>query len=207
MPYVWWLMAWLLITVSPLWAATARISWQPPTTNEDGSPLTDLAGYRVYIGTVSGVYGQPFDVGLATSMSQSDYVAGQTYFWVVTAYDTSGNESVYSVEVSKTIALPPPGETDTIPPVVAISSPAPGGTVPRKGLVTITATASDNVGVISVEFYVNGQRQCPPDQSAPYACTWNVPAAGGNRRYTLHATARDASNNVGTSPIVEVIAQ
>jgi hypothetical protein len=188
-------------------AATVTISWTPPTDNEDGSPLTDLAGYHVYIGQTSGHYDQMLPVGLTTSITHAGYVEGQTYVWAVTAVDTSGNESRYSVEVSKTIpyATMPPDDTTT--PVVEITSPSPGATVSRKARVTITAQAFDNVGVTVVEFYVDTRLVCPPDQSSPYACTWEVPAAGGDRRYQLHATAYDAAQNVGRSPVVEVVAK
>ncbi len=42
-----------VVATSP---GTATLSWTPPTQNTDGSPLTDLAGYRVYWGTSSGNY-------------------------------------------------------------------------------------------------------------------------------------------------------
>jgi len=97
-----------LILIGLLWmpttgfAAQVDLAWQAPTTNEDGSPLSDLAGYLVYYGTVSGVYSPPIDVGNSTShlFSISDQEAlGRTYYFAVTARDTSGNESSFSNEV------------------------------------------------------------------------------------------------------------
>lgn len=68
---------------------------------------TDLSGYRVYYGTSSGSYEQAFgqgvNVGDATSFSVNDLASGQRYYFAITAYDTSGNESGYSNEVSKDI--------------------------------------------------------------------------------------------------------
>jgi len=39
---------------SPLFAGSALLSWNAPSTNEDGTPLTDLAGYKIYYGTATG---------------------------------------------------------------------------------------------------------------------------------------------------------
>ncbi len=96
------------------------------------------------------------------------------------------------------------GGGDTTPPTVAITSPANGAIVARKSNVTITATASDNVGVTRVEFLVNGALQCT-DTTAPYSCVWRVPAAM-NKTHQLQARAFDAANNSATASI-QVTAQ
>jgi len=74
----------------------AVVSWDPNTES-------DLAGYKVYVGTASRVYGVPVDVGTTTSFKVINLLKGQTYYFAITAYDTEGNESAYSNEVSKTI--------------------------------------------------------------------------------------------------------
>jgi hypothetical protein len=81
---------------------SATLSWEAPTTNADGTPLTDLGGYKVYYGTSSGNYTVSLDVGNVTTYKIDNLTPG-TYYFAVTAYDTSGNESGYSNEVSKTI--------------------------------------------------------------------------------------------------------
>ena len=82
----------------------ATLSWDPPTTNVDGTSLDDLAGYKIYYGTSSGNYTGMIDI---TDPQKSDHtienLASGTYYFVATAYDTSGNESDFSNEVSKTI--------------------------------------------------------------------------------------------------------
>lgn len=88
---------------------------------------------------------------------------------------------------------------DNIAPTVAITSPANGAIVARKSNVTITATASDNVGVTRVEFLVNGTLQCT-DTTAPYSCVLRFPAAP-NRTYQLQARAFDAAGNSATASI------
>ncbi len=80
----------------------ATLTWNAPATNTDGTPLTDLSGYKIYYGTASGNYSQTIDVGGITSSTVSNLTDGTTYYFAVTAYDTSGNESAYSNEVSKT---------------------------------------------------------------------------------------------------------
>jgi len=62
----------------------------------------DLRGYKVHIGTASGVYTKVIDVGNKTSYMIT-LPKGVTYYFAVTAYDTSGNESTYSSELSRSI--------------------------------------------------------------------------------------------------------
>jgi len=79
---------------------TINLAWDAPTTNVDGSPLTDLAGYKVYVGTAPGTYGTSVNVGNVTTYILSGLTSGQTYYIAVTAYDYDNNESDYSNEVS-----------------------------------------------------------------------------------------------------------
>jgi glucose/arabinose dehydrogenase len=88
---------------------------------------------------------------------------------------------------------------DNIAPTVSITNPANNSIVPRKATVTITATASDNVGVTRVEFLVNGALQCT-DTSAPYSCNWRVPGAA-NKTYQLQARAFDQAGNSGAASV------
>jgi hypothetical protein len=70
----------------------------------DGSPITDLVGYKLYYGTSSGDYTTSVDVGDTLSGYVVGLTHGTTYYFAVTAYDISGNESAYSDEFSKLIA-------------------------------------------------------------------------------------------------------
>ena len=66
----------------------------------------DLAGYKIYIGTNSGTYsfpGSPFLAGKVTSYTIANLPKPQTYFFALSAYDSAGNESGLSAEVSKTL--------------------------------------------------------------------------------------------------------
>lgn len=89
---------------------TAVVTWNGPGTNADNTALADLAGYRVYLSTTSGSYtsGPVATVtapasGGGTASATVNNLAPGTYYFVVRAYDSSGNESVYSNEASKTI--------------------------------------------------------------------------------------------------------
>ncbi len=128
-----------------------------------------------------------------------------THRWVAKAYDGSGT-SVTSSPVDVTVSNA--GSADTTPPVVSITQPTNGSSVVRKTKATIQATASDNVGVTRVEFYLNGVLKCSATV-APYACQWQVPAANpaSGKAYSLQAKAYDARGNVGSSSIVTVEAQ
>ena len=98
---------------------TALLSWTPPTEREDGSALTDLAGYVIYYGLASGEYTREVEVGAGLSSYMIEGLSDGTWFFVMTAKDSSGLESDYSNEVFKSIA--------TLEPVVPSRPKAPGG--------------------------------------------------------------------------------
>ena len=78
---------------------TQTLSWDVPKTNEDGTPLEDLAGYKVYYGIESSKYEVSYDIKNVTTYAVDNLPDWHTYCFVVTAYDTSGNESRYSNEL------------------------------------------------------------------------------------------------------------
>ena len=85
------------------------LCWDAPTTNTDGSPLIDLAGYKVYWSSTSGTYTEALskDVGMGVpSGVGACYTITSTlngkYFFVVTAYNVSRFESAFSSEISQT---------------------------------------------------------------------------------------------------------
>lgn len=94
---------------------------------------------------------------------------------------------------------PPPPEPDTIVPLVSITFPANNSRVTPRTRITITADASDNVGVARVEFYVGGALLCTSTNSS-YGCVWQVPGAH-RRTYSIEARAYDQAGNVGRDSI------
>ena len=90
---------------------------------------------------------------------------------------------------------------DSTPPTVSMTAPAAGATV--SGTVALSANASDNVGVVGVQFLVNGTATGAEDTSSPYSVNWNT-AGVANGSYTLSARARDAAGNQTTSTTITV---
>jgi hypothetical protein len=113
------------------------------------------------------------------------------------AYDAAGNEGM-SGTVSVSVSNAPPA--DTTPPTVAIASLSQGATV--SGTITVSASASDNVGVARVDLYLDGVRYAS-DTTSPYSFSWNTTTAA-NGSHTLMAKAYDAAGNEGISGTVSV---
>jgi PKD repeat protein len=104
----------ILLNDVTLFAGEVTLSWDPPVSNEDGSPLIGLDGYIVYFDVASGGYSQSIDVGNITTYKIDNLIDGLTYYFVVTVYNISGNESGYSNQVSKYIS-----SIDTTVPVIS----------------------------------------------------------------------------------------
>jgi fibronectin type 3 domain-containing protein len=68
----------------------------------DASTSSGIAGYKVYVGNTSGSYNSPITIGNQTTYTVTNLASG-TYYFAVTAVDSSGNESGYSNEVSTTV--------------------------------------------------------------------------------------------------------
>lgn len=83
----------------PAAASSATLQWSSP-----GDPR--IQGYRVYYGTQSGQYSQNKGSGLSTTTTRytvNNLIVGRTYYFAVTSFDSAGNESDYSAEVSKVV--------------------------------------------------------------------------------------------------------
>ena len=85
-------------------SGTAMLSWTAPTLNTDGTPLTDLGGYRVYHGVDPALLTDVRTlVGTATTGYQFNSLPSGTHYFAVTAYNLNGIESVLSSVGPKTI--------------------------------------------------------------------------------------------------------
>jgi glucose/arabinose dehydrogenase len=93
------------------------------------------------------------------------------------------------------------GSSDPTPPTVSISAPANNAQV--TDIVNVTATASDNVGVVGVRFLVDNGFVGTEDTSEPYGLSWDTRAVA-NGAHTLRAQARDAAGNTTLSAPVTV---
>ncbi len=104
-----------------------------------------------------------------------------------------------AVTVGLTITAAPP--VDTTPPIVTMTAPAAGMV---SGNVTVSATATDAVGVVGVQFLLNGSPIGAEDTTAPYSIVWNSIGVANGGPYTLAARARDNAANQTTSTAVSV---
>lgn len=91
---------WLLLLGLCLSAVQAQ-ALQTVTVAWDPNSETNLAGYKLYYGPASRAYTNAVDVGNATTFSIPNLIEGVTYYFAVTAYNTSGAESDFSSEVSR----------------------------------------------------------------------------------------------------------
>lgn len=85
---------------------SAALAWTPPNQNTDGSPLKNLAGYRVYWGPSQGSYPNSMTVAIpGLSSYVVDQLSAGTWYFVVTAFSSTGFESAFSNVASKTISF------------------------------------------------------------------------------------------------------
>src|SRR5205809_1064909 len=91
---------------------------------------------------------------------------------------------------------------DKTPPTVVMTSPTSGATV--TGPVTVSANASDNVGVVGVQFQLDGAALGAEDTAAPYAVGWDTTTAAAGT-HTLRAVARDAANNTASAAVTVTV--
>lgn len=83
---------------------SVTLSWQAPTTREDGSPLTNLAGYYIHYGRMSGQYDYEIKIanpGVTTYVVEN--LAPGVWYFVLSSYDSDGIESEYSNEISREV--------------------------------------------------------------------------------------------------------
>lgn len=127
----------------------------------------------------------PWSMGL-----DSTSLANGGHSLVAKAYDAAGNVGS-SAAVAFTISNPVP---DTIPPTVTAAESGSSGSI------TLSATATDNVGVAKVEFFVDGVLK-GSDTASPWTMALDSTTLA-NGSHTLVAKAYDAAGNVGTSAAV-----
>jgi hypothetical protein len=85
-------------------SGSVKLSWVAPTQNTDGTPATELAGYRIYYGTDPNEMTESINVVGATSTSYVvDGLATGTYYFSVMAYNSAGFNSGLSNTADQTI--------------------------------------------------------------------------------------------------------
>jgi hypothetical protein len=119
----------------------------------------------------------------------------------VRIYNRALTASEIQSDLNTPIPPPPAPQPDTTPPTVSLTTPTDSAEV--SGAITITANASDNVGVSGVQFRLNNVDLGTEDTTAPYSVVWDTTTApvGAN---TLSAKVRDAAGNFAFAPDVTV---
>src|SRR5437773_5012230 len=127
----------LLVLAVPDDSAALTLTWDPDSEE-------DLGGYKVYVGSSSRMYGVPTDIGRVTTYKAPGLQPNTTYFFTVTAYNLSGNQSGFSNEVS-VLAL-------AVPAVVGLGRSAAEAVLTTAGLavgnVTMLVSATVAAGVV-----------------------------------------------------------
>ncbi len=186
------LAAGILLGPSLAQAGTCTISPSNPTVSQGGTvawsaTYTGISGKASYSWTFSG--GNP-----STSTSATPTVTYNTAGSFTTNLSITGKSGT-SATCSTGVTV-----NDTTPPTVSLSASPAGPTYTTAQTVTLTATASDNVGVTKVEFY-DGASLVSTDTSTPYTYAWAITSAN-NGTHNWTAKAYDARNNVGTSSVL-----
>ena len=127
----------------------------------------------------------------AFSWDTSGLAAGSSVTLTAKAYDATGN-----VGISAGVAVKIGGATDTIPPVVTLTNPRAGATV--SGVVTLAASATDNVKLSSVSLYADGRLMCTA--AASVSCDWSTRRLRTGS-HTVTATAKDAAGNQASKSV------
>ncbi len=148
--------------------------------DDTGVARVDFLLDAAVIGTVAGA---PWEI-----LWDSTTVADGDYEFSATAVDAAGNTGS-----SATQAVTVVNGIDSTPPTVSLGAPAS----PLAGTVTLTATASDNVGVTRVEFFAGGTL-IGSDTTSPFEIQWDTNSVA-NGTYDLTAMASDAAGNTTES--------
>jgi hypothetical protein len=129
-------------------------------------------------------------------------VTGQYFFWV-SNMDGSRMDAFMVKIPSQVLTGAPASSTggDTTPPTVSLTAPLANATL--SGTVTVSANASDNVGVASVQFLLDGADLGSEVTTAPYSVSWDTSTATAGT-HTLSAIAKDAAGNSATATAVTV---
>jgi hypothetical protein len=183
-----------IATATASQARDVTLQWDPSTDST-------VTGYKInynadsattpFSGTGSVQGASPYDAKNVTTATLTGLDPARAYYFAITAYNSTGTESLYSNIVSV---------AEASPPTVSITAPATNTTI--SGTVSVTASATDNVGVTKVEYYLNGVLKTT-DTSTPYVYSLSTTSLASGT-YTLMAKAYDAAGNVGQSSNVSV---
>lgn len=166
----------VMLTCAPSTLHAQTLTW-------DANTETDIAGYKVYQGTQSGVYGTPINVGNITSYQPQGVDWTHYAYFAVQAYNTVGLTSTLSTEA---VWIPP--SITTFDSLTSSSAyPLVAGSP-----VTWTASATNNLGPVEYKFYLYKKTSWVMVQgySTNNTYTWTPTAADVGTPYFLQVWAR-----------------
>jgi hypothetical protein len=172
------------VSASSITQSSAVISW---TTDVNATSVVDFGATTAY--------GQNRnDPTLVTThqVTLAPLNSATTYYYRVTSANEADISTVTGEYTFTTAAAP-----DTTAPSVSFTAPANGATVSGT-TVTVSASASDNVGVAGVRFRLDGVDLGAEDTTSPYAISWNTTTTT-NASHSLTAVARDAAGNTASA--------
>lgn len=164
--------------------------------NASGTP----SGWTVASGTATDLLpGQSQDFSVLVTSSASSLNGDYNLpFWAVKVYSQSTPEEPFATitDFNLGYTVVNGSTADTEAPVVTVASPANGTQVLKGSTTHIVASATDNVAVTQINFYVNGELLCSGTSAN---CAWQVPDKKGKRTYNLEVRAYDAAGNVSSA--------
>ncbi len=184
----------------------------PVTVSATASDNVGLRGFEIHVAPNQGsevlcakAYSspQPSDT-LSCTWDPRYLLSGTTATLTAYAYDDAGNYVMTPINVTyRTDTTQPPAVADTTAPKVTILSPANYATV--SGVVTVRASATDNVGVVLMEVLNSSGAVLASAKASSITYYWNTSAL--TKRQTLTVRARDAAGNIGTAKVTVRIAR
>ncbi|HEX9082000.1 MAG TPA: Ig-like domain-containing protein, partial [Holophagaceae bacterium] len=175
---------WLHIDTAETTTTAANDTLKLQVRNSSGTVLATLATYS-NLNANTGFAQKTFDLSAYKGQTIQVYLVGT---------ENGSNQTSFVVDdfaLNVTTSGSGSGGGDTVPPTVSASETGTSGTI------TLSATATDNVGVTKVEFYVDGALK-GTDTASPYTMTLDSTTLA-NGSHSLVAKAYDAAGNVGTS--------
>jgi hypothetical protein len=198
-----------VLTVTAMSSSDVLYSWSNTGNNVDlaapgfvyttirGGGYSSASGTSVAAPIVAGVAALVLSANPTLSGSQVQDILKQS----ADDFGSAGWDPSYGwgrVNAAHAVALAAGGGSgDATTPGVGFSSPANGSTV--SGTISVTVSASDNIGVSSVSLSVDGV-SLATDVASPYTFTWNTTGLA-NGTHTLGALAADAAGNTAVASI------
>ncbi len=176
---------WLHIDTAETTTTTAYDTLKLQIRNSSGTVLATLATYS-NLNAATGYAQKSFDLGAYKGQTLQVYLVGTE--------DSSAQTSFVVDDFALNVTTGSGGASDTTAPTVSATESGTSGTV------TFSATATDNVGVTKVAFYVDGVLK-GTDTATPYTVTLDSTSLA-NGSHALTAKAYDAAGNGGTSTAV-----